>query len=108
MRLHADHEVVADDRYMLLQTLVGVWPVDGAADDLAERVKAWQQKALREGKLRSSWEAPDEAYEEEAAGLVDDLLADAAFVQELADYVAALAPAARANTIVQTLLRYTV
>ncbi|MGE6097599.1 malto-oligosyltrehalose synthase, partial [Klebsiella pneumoniae] len=52
--------------------------------------------------------APDEAYEEEAAGLVDDLLADAAFVQELADYVAALAPAARANTIVQTLLRYTV
>ncbi|MCP2848909.1 hypothetical protein NK942_24435, partial [Salmonella enterica subsp. enterica serovar Typhimurium] len=37
MRLHADHEVVADDRYMLLQTLVGVWPVDGAADDLAER-----------------------------------------------------------------------
>lgn len=108
MRLYEARAVAADDRYMLLQTLVGAWPADGAQHDLADRVKAWQQKALREGKLRSSWEAPDEAYEAEAAGLVDDLLGDAAFVRDLADYVATLAPAAEANSLVQTLLRYTV
>ncbi|MBI0473847.1 malto-oligosyltrehalose synthase [Sphingomonas sp. MA1305] len=107
MRLHGDREINAADRYMLLQTLVGVLPEDGVHADVAERVKAWQQKALREAKLRSSWEAPDEAYEEEAAGLVDDLLGDAAFVSELTDYVAELAPAATANTLVQVLLRYT-
>ncbi len=107
MRLHEDREVDAADRYMLLQTLVGVWPEGDARADVAERVKAWQQKALREAKLRSSWEAPDEAYEEEAAGLVDDLLDDEAFVRELTDYVAELAPAATANTLVQVLLRYT-
>ncbi|WP_287978800.1 malto-oligosyltrehalose synthase [Sphingomonas sp.] len=108
MRLYEARGVAPDDRYMLLQTLVGAWPADGARHDLADRVKAWQQKALREGKLRSSWEAPDEAYEAEAAGLVDDLLGDAAFVRDLADYVATLAPAAEANSLVQTLLRYTV
>ncbi len=102
-----DHDVDGGDRYMLLQTIVGAWPEDGATPDFADRVKAWQQKALREAKLRSSWEAPDEAYEAAAAALVDSYLADGRFVAEVTAFVGDLAPAAEANTLVQTLLRYT-
>ncbi len=102
-----DHDIDGGDRYMLLQTIVGAWPEDGATPDFADRVKAWQQKALREAKLRSSWEAPDEAYEAAAAALVDSYLADGRFVAEVTAFVGDLAPAAEANTLVQTLLRYT-
>ncbi|GAA0670497.1 (1-_4)-alpha-D-glucan 1-alpha-D-glucosylmutase [Sphingomonas insulae] len=102
-----DHEVDGGDRYMLLQTIVGAWPDDGASADFADRLKAWQQKALREGKLRSSWEAPDEAYEAAAAALIDSYLAEPRFVAEATAFVAEIAPAADANTLVQTVLRYT-
>ena len=95
------------DRYMLLQTLVGAWPAAGQRDAFAARVKAWQQKAVREAKLRSSWEAPDEAYEEAADLLVDHWLDDARFVAALDRFVAAIAPAAQANTLAQVFLRYT-
>ncbi len=102
-----DHDVDGGDRYMLLQTIVGAWPDERTTPDFADRLKAWQQKALREGKLRSSWEAPDEAYEAAAAALIDAYLADERFVAEVTAFVADVAPAAEANTLVQTLLRYT-
>jgi (1->4)-alpha-D-glucan 1-alpha-D-glucosylmutase len=102
-----DHDVDGGDRYMLLQTIVGAWPAEGASRDFADRLKAWQQKALREAKLRSSWEAPDEAYEAAGAALIDSYLADPRFVAEVTAFVAEIEPAARANTLVQTLLRYT-
>ena len=103
-----DHDVSGADRYMLLQTIVGAWPDAGATPDFADRIKAWQQKALREARLRSSWEAPDEAYEAAAAALTDAFLADPRFVAEVTAFVADLAPIADANTLIQTLLRYTV
>jgi (1->4)-alpha-D-glucan 1-alpha-D-glucosylmutase len=43
--------------YLVLQTLVGVWPIE------AERLEAYVEKALREAKLRTTWAEPDEAYE---------------------------------------------
>jgi (1->4)-alpha-D-glucan 1-alpha-D-glucosylmutase len=92
------------DEYMLYQTLIGAWPID------AERVIAWQQKALREAKLRSSWEAPDEAYEKRAAGLVEALLdpaRSAVFLEDMERFVARLEAPARANSLVVTALRYT-
>lgn len=106
-----DEAVDPADAYMLLQTLVGAWPDNGpgagSGSDFAERVKGWQQKALREAKLRSSWEAPDEAYEAAADALLDRWLADAAFVAAVEDMLAALRPIAEANTLAQVLLRYT-
>jgi (1->4)-alpha-D-glucan 1-alpha-D-glucosylmutase len=43
--------------YLVLQTLVGCWPI------APERLEAYVEKALREAKLRTTWAAPDEAYE---------------------------------------------
>jgi (1->4)-alpha-D-glucan 1-alpha-D-glucosylmutase len=55
--------------YLVLQTLVGCWPIE------RERLTAYVEKALREAKLRTSWAAPDEVYEQHAkrfaAGLIE-------------------------------------
>ena len=95
------------DRYMLFQTLVGAWPGEGATPEFVERVTAWQQKALREAKLRSSWEAPDVEYEAAAAALVAALPDDPAACALLARTVAMLEDTAQANSLAQVLLRYT-
>jgi (1->4)-alpha-D-glucan 1-alpha-D-glucosylmutase len=96
-------DVDRGDRYMLFQALLGAWPKDRA--HFSERIAAWQTKALREAKLRSSWEAPDEAYEEHANALARALIGDAGFVRSMEAFLAEIAPAAERNTLVQVALR---
>jgi (1->4)-alpha-D-glucan 1-alpha-D-glucosylmutase len=52
-----------DDAYTCFQLLVGAWPASGAAEGLADRLVGAMRKSLREARLRSSWIAPDTAYE---------------------------------------------
>ena len=68
------------DAAMLFQTMVGAWPPlldpgdrDGMAA-FAERLAAWQEKSLREAKLRTDWTAPNEAYEKAARDFIPGLL----------------------------------
>jgi (1->4)-alpha-D-glucan 1-alpha-D-glucosylmutase len=105
------------DRYMLYQTLFGAWPEGLTTGDevglaaYAARVSAWQEKALREAKLRSSWEAPDQMYEARCRAMAETLLDPSRsldFLNDMTQLVAWAAPAAQANTLVQTALRYTV
>ncbi|KQN30372.1 malto-oligosyltrehalose synthase [Sphingomonas sp. Leaf34] len=105
------------DTYMLLQTLFGAWPERLSASDAdglsayAERVVAWQEKALREAKLRSSWEAPDEAYETHCHDVARALLSpdrSRAFLDDMVAFVVQIAPVADANSLAQVVLRYTV
>ncbi|MET0362547.1 MAG: malto-oligosyltrehalose synthase, partial [Sphingobium sp.] len=94
------------DAYMLLQAMVGVW--EPAAGALLPRIHDWQEKALREAKLRSSWEAPEEAYEGMCKALSSALLGDADFYADFAGFMDHIAPAARANSLAQTALHFTV
>ena len=105
------------DEAMLYQALLGAWPLGLEADDreglqrLFERVAQWQQKALREAKLLSSWSAPNEPYEQQCRGFLEKLLlADEALAlrQSMASAVRQIAPAGALNSLVQTLLRMTV
>ncbi|WP_286915398.1 MULTISPECIES: malto-oligosyltrehalose synthase [unclassified Pseudomonas] len=105
------------DEMLLLQTLLGSWPLgldlnDGPAlQHYAARIRQWQQKALREAKLRSSWNAPNEAYEAACAGYVDGLLLareNQQLRQSLADAAQLIACPGALNGLVQTLLRMTV
>ncbi len=104
------------DRIMLYQTLVGAWPPGLESRDskavaaFAQRVAGWQQKALREAKLHTSWMLPQTDYEEACHDFLTALLqgkASPTFLAELADFVVALAPAAHGNSLAQTLLRLT-
>ncbi|BCI69762.1 malto-oligosyltrehalose synthase [Sphingomonas sp. S17] len=99
------------DWYMLVQTLVGAWPGAPALEEFVGRVAAWQEKALREGKLRSSWEEPDSNYEKRCNTLAKALITGTegqAFRADLAALLKAIAPAATANSLAQLGLRYTV
>ena len=102
------------DELMLLQVLLAAWPLDLQADDaqglqpFAERLIAWQEKAVREAKLRSTWSAPNEPYEQACRSYIQQLLTDQAGTQlreEIAQAAAQIAPAGALNGLVQTLLR---
>jgi (1->4)-alpha-D-glucan 1-alpha-D-glucosylmutase len=104
------------DIAMLLQMIVGAWPLDlDIADQagrsaFAQRLAQWQEKALREAKLRSDWVLPDEAYERAARELIEALLIRNAAPSLLADigrFVARIAPAGAVNGLAQTLLKLT-
>lgn len=71
----------ADVEWLLYQSLLGIWPADldvrdaGALSDLAERLEEFIVKALREAKQRTSWTAPNRAFEESVGGFVRGILA---------------------------------
>jgi malto-oligosyltrehalose synthase len=107
----------AGDVAMLLQTVVGAWPLDLDPADrpgrvaFAERLAAWQRKALREAKLASDWAAVDESYERAARRFTLALVADAALpglLAEIAALVGRIAAAGAVNGLAQCLLRLAV
>jgi (1->4)-alpha-D-glucan 1-alpha-D-glucosylmutase len=96
------------DELMLYQTLVGAWPMRGDPDDgFTARVRRWQEKSLREGKQRSSWDAPDMAYEESCHQFLEALM-QGDFVASCGAFVQRIAAAGALNGLVQTILRLTV
>jgi (1->4)-alpha-D-glucan 1-alpha-D-glucosylmutase len=99
------------DELMLYQTLLGAWPFALSPDDgegmkaYAERIAAWQEKALREAKRVSSWVLPDADYEGACRAFLDALFADAGFIGELRQWMDRLALPTICNSLTQTLLR---
>ncbi len=107
----------AGDELFLYQALLGSWPLDLRSDDHAaleaynERVWQWQQKALREAKLQSSWSAPNDAYEQAAQQFLQRLLLSPEgepLRTALGKAANALAAPGALNGLAQTLLRMTV
>jgi (1->4)-alpha-D-glucan 1-alpha-D-glucosylmutase len=88
--------------YLTAQTLVGAWPIDG------ERLSAYLLKAAREAKLRTSWTAADEAYEASLDRFARNILADAAFADEVEGAIVPFVRAGRVNSLAQLLLKLTV
>jgi (1->4)-alpha-D-glucan 1-alpha-D-glucosylmutase len=107
----------AGDIAMLLQTIVGAWPLDLEVTDqegrrvFAERVARWQKKALREAKLATDWMVPNEAYETAVRRLTMSLVVDDALPELLNDVVAFAAhisAAGAVNGLAQALLKLAV
>jgi (1->4)-alpha-D-glucan 1-alpha-D-glucosylmutase len=107
----------AGDELILYQTLLGSWPLGLAADDAKnrqcylDRLLRWQEKSVREAKLRSTWSAPNTAYETVAQEFLTRLLSDnnTAFLRaDIAAAAQTLAPAGALNGLSQTLLRLSV
>ncbi|MBA1156466.1 malto-oligosyltrehalose synthase [Microvirga mediterraneensis] len=71
----------ANDQAILLQALLGAWPMELLEGDDATLLPAFQErmdgyliKALREAKRHTSWVAPNEAYEQAAGRLLHAVL----------------------------------
>jgi (1->4)-alpha-D-glucan 1-alpha-D-glucosylmutase len=89
--------VDANDGYLALQAVVGAWPLT------PERLDAYLEKALREGKRTSSWVDPDEAAERRVREYGRGLLENA----EVEAFAARLRPLARRVVLGQLLLKLT-
>jgi (1->4)-alpha-D-glucan 1-alpha-D-glucosylmutase len=88
-------------QHLLFQTLVGAWPLP------ADRAVAYLAKATREAKLRTSWLAPDRAYEEARDAWAAATLGDEALMAEVQAFVAPLLAPGRVTALAQTLLQLT-
>ena len=94
-------QVDTGTEWFLYQTLVGAWPIS------AERMREYLMKAMREAKVRTSWVANNGDYEGALNGYIDAILADEKFVGDMDGFVGKIMPAGRANSLAQTLLKYT-
>jgi len=72
----------ANDQWMFLQAILGAWPLElldsddeAGIEDFRQRLDAYSEKALREGKRRSSWVNVDEGYEGAVHALFAKLIA---------------------------------
>ena len=106
----------AGDEMLLYQILLGSWPLDLDLDDRAacetycERIIKWQEKAVREAKLRSTWTDPNSEYEGACQQYLRALLLGEecrTLRSDIAEAAAELAPAGAVNSLTQTLLRMT-
>ncbi|WP_029287004.1 malto-oligosyltrehalose synthase [Cellulomonas sp. HZM] len=91
--------------YLLWQTLAGTWTADGPIS--AERLTEYLTKAMREAKSRTTWTAPDEAYELAVLGAATSALADPVVVGLLTDWELRTRAAVRAATLGTKLVQLT-
>ncbi|MEO8524830.1 MAG: malto-oligosyltrehalose synthase, partial [Caldimonas sp.] len=101
------------DEYLLYQTLLGTLPAGGldaaTLGAYRERMIEYMQKAAREAKLRTSWTAPDEAYEAAQRSFVEGLLGRVTpnlFLDDLSAQAARLAWFGGFNTLGTALLKF--
>jgi (1->4)-alpha-D-glucan 1-alpha-D-glucosylmutase len=102
--LNASHWTRSPDRnleYYLYQTLVGTWPL------ALPRLKAHMEKAAREAKVHTSWNAPQAEYEAALQAFVEGVHADERFRSELEAFLRPLAEPARVLSLSQVLLKLT-
>ena len=85
MEINERHRVNAlPDRnveYLMYQTLVGAWPIDGT------RLDAFLVKAAREAKVHTSWLDPNQVYEDALLRFANGALTDREFVRSLESFL---------------------
>ena len=87
-----------NEAYLILQAVVGAWPLT------AERLDLYLEKALREAKVNTNWLEPNLDWEAGAKAWASGLVAD----EELGAYAERLAERAERIVLATTLLKLTV
>ncbi len=90
-----------NEEYFIYQTLLSVWPLE------ADRLCLYLEKALREAKVRTSWDSPDPAWEQACCRFATGLLANEGFLATFVPFVARVAADGRRIALGQTLLKLT-
>ena len=73
------------ERYFLLQTLVGAWPIERA------RIEGYMEKALREAKRNTNWVQPNAGWEQAVMGFCRGLYQHREFLADLEPFAATVA-----------------
>jgi (1->4)-alpha-D-glucan 1-alpha-D-glucosylmutase len=102
----------ANEEYLIYQTLVGTWPLEGVTDenrgDYTRRLQEYLGKALKEAKLHTSWINPNERYERAVSDFVASLLDPALsgdFIRDFEEFQQLPTRAGLLNSLSQTLLK---
>ena len=90
------------ERYLIFQTLAGVWPI------APERLEGYLEKALREAKRNTNWVDQNLGWEERVKRFAVALLTHAPFVESFELFVAEVAAAGERSALGQLLLKLTV
>ncbi len=109
----------SNEEYLIYQTLVGMWPMEGLAGDLdeaahkdlCERAGAYLNKALREAKLHTSWVNVNQPYEaacqEFLTRILDPRHGDNPFLDDLRRFLQGIVMPGIYNSLSQALLKAT-
>jgi (1->4)-alpha-D-glucan 1-alpha-D-glucosylmutase len=99
----------ANDEYLIYQALVGGFPDDlVVTDNFRERFAGYLTKALREAKMETNYDTPNEEYEGHCRSFAAALLAPgSAFLENFIPFVSAIIRASYAYSLSQLLIRLT-
>lgn len=87
--------------YLIYQTMLGAWPIG------LDRLLPYLEKATREAKRKTSWLAPNEAFETATREFVEALYRDDEFLRDFTAFLEPLIPLGRVNSLSLTLLKLT-
>jgi (1->4)-alpha-D-glucan 1-alpha-D-glucosylmutase len=93
----------AATEYLMWQTIVGTWSVDGPLS--VERLGRYLEKATREAKRHTSWTTPDPDFDDAVQSLAAGVLADAELMSSVGDFCALLEAPARVAVLGQKLVQ---
>lgn len=103
-----------NEEYFLYQTLVGCWPFALTSENrknFTHRIQQYLVKALKEGKVNSSWTEPNEEWEQAVTQFIANILSPKTGAKFLKVFTPLAEEAARLgawNSLTETILKCTV
>jgi malto-oligosyltrehalose synthase len=97
------------EEYFIYQSLVGAYPMHTCThDSFVTRFEAYLIKSLREAKMHSGWEKPNEEYESTCIEFLRKLLkTDSLFMKSFIDFHRRIVDFGIVNSLAQVLLKFT-
>ncbi|MGI9111614.1 MAG: alpha-amylase family glycosyl hydrolase [Gaiellaceae bacterium] len=90
-----------NEEYLVYQTLVGTWPIEGA------RLEQYLEKALREAKVNTTWVDQNLAWEGRVKAWATGLLSHEGFLADFVPFAERIAARGRDVSLGQVLLKLT-
>lgn len=97
-----------NDFYLLVQMLMGGWPLLEGREELGPRLKGAMTKSLREARERSDWGVANTAYEEQLGDLIDILMGRDDFLESFEAVRAHFGAIGRRKALIHVGLKYTI
>jgi (1->4)-alpha-D-glucan 1-alpha-D-glucosylmutase len=104
--------VDANTEYLAYQTMVALWPRGRAMPDQAAlvalegRVSEYMIKAAREGKRKTRWSKPNDAFESDLRGFVRAMFASRPFLRQVDRFVREVDRPAIAASLARSVVHY--
>ena len=98
-----------NDEYFIYQSIVGGFPEDFiVTDSWIKRLQDYLVKVVREAKVKSNWESPNESYENTCTQFVEKILKEEReFLPSILSFVKKVCAYANTNALGQVLIKIT-